>query len=736
MLPLPLVRTATASSPAALPLSVPDASLSQMTGAASIDSTSAGGSFSGLSLSARQTAAAACSPHAGSLPPSDLQALLLAAVSQNNPYNPFYYSNNLFIPQQSICSPDEPRGSVQSSSANGAGPYLRMGYPPTSSPYVHQQQQAFNLAKAALMPNGMFIPFSALGQPVHSSIAYPGLVTSSSSSSESTKSPSSQSSSEAAASLNSPNDPSSPVSSGELIPCPHSTSPGTLSTSSSCSFSCSSASAGTMPARHQHLPTGQYEIRQPSLQDPSVSRAQIMEGSPGSLVDAACVGRHSADLDYCGIDTSTEASEASADVEHGGKSRRGGEEGAELLGGGPVVEMHHPQPGQRFVDEAGNVYEYVLEEDEGGDEELVRGGDGGNSGEYRHVNILNSGMAESELMANYGILLQHPGHGYGIGGDGTVHGGWAGHVNQGGAETQKVEVKPRRKRGNSSAAKRDKSCAATGSAPKTNRRGRRKKESTLLGQLLNSENAAGQSTNESLKNNSFSVPLTTDALIQQLTSSCFPPFSSNACFDYDTADVHRQGVNTPSKLDSPSPESPEYMKFEPRQIGNRGSRASLNDCDEPSSTSNQVKMEHTCTFDEHMTSDGPSQQSPCASDDLRQSLSLEDFREMISTPLDSLQPVDVPPLPQEKKRSRVGRRRPNNPESGYPGVSWNCRMQAWLAFFVDHMGTRRSRTFKCNKLGGLEKARQTAVEWLMNKNAYLKRNCKPANASGDYVEGL
>ena len=34
----------------------------------------------------------------------------------------------------------------------------------------------------------------------------------------------------------------------------------------------------------------------------------------------------------------------------------------------------------------------------------------------------------------------------------------------------------------------------------------------------------------------------------------------------------------------------------------------------------------------------------------------------------------------------------NSTRSGYPGVSWNRRMAAWLAFFYEGH-TRRSRTF-------------------------------------------
>lgn len=47
--------------------------------------------------------------------------------------------------------------------------------------------------------------------------------------------------------------------------------------------------------------------------------------------------------------------------------------------------------------------------------------------------------------------------------------------------------------------------------------------------------------------------------------------------------------------------------------------------------------------------------------------------------------------------------------SGYPGVSWNKRMQAWLAFYYDGT-TRRSRTFSPKSLGGdTEGARIAAI---------------------------
>ncbi|CBZ55070.1 unnamed protein product [Neospora caninum Liverpool] len=66
------------------------------------------------------------------------------------------------------------------------------------------------------------------------------------------------------------------------------------------------------------------------------------------------------------------------------------------------------------------------------------------------------------------------------------------------------------------------------------------------------------------------------------------------------------------------------------------------------------------------------------------------------------------------------RRGTNNPDSGFPGVSWNSRMQAWLAFYVDKEGTRRSHTFKCNKFGGIETARVEAIDWLIRKRGELQ----------------
>ncbi|KAL7066331.1 AP2 domain-containing protein [Cryptosporidium serpentis] len=49
-------------------------------------------------------------------------------------------------------------------------------------------------------------------------------------------------------------------------------------------------------------------------------------------------------------------------------------------------------------------------------------------------------------------------------------------------------------------------------------------------------------------------------------------------------------------------------------------------------------------------------------------------------------------------------------KSGYKGVSWNSRMEAWLAFFVEN-GVRKSKTFSSRKLG-FNRAREKAIKYL------------------------
>ncbi|KAJ1607271.1 hypothetical protein OJ253_2436 [Cryptosporidium canis] len=49
-------------------------------------------------------------------------------------------------------------------------------------------------------------------------------------------------------------------------------------------------------------------------------------------------------------------------------------------------------------------------------------------------------------------------------------------------------------------------------------------------------------------------------------------------------------------------------------------------------------------------------------------------------------------------------------KSGYKGVSWNSRMEAWLAFFVEN-GVRKSKTFSSRKFG-FNRAREKAIKYL------------------------
>lgn len=74
----------------------------------------------------------------------------------------------------------------------------------------------------------------------------------------------------------------------------------------------------------------------------------------------------------------------------------------------------------------------------------------------------------------------------------------------------------------------------------------------------------------------------------------------------------------------------------------------------------------------------------------------------------------------ESNHSKLDNKKRVNPGSGYPGVSWNSRMQAWLAFYMDVDGTRRSHTFKCAKCGGVEAARIQAANWLSKKRMEIK----------------
>eukprot|EP00921_Rhytidocystis_pertsovi_P023428 GHVQ01037475.1.p1 GENE.GHVQ01037475.1~~GHVQ01037475.1.p1 ORF type:complete len:666 (-),score=54.93 GHVQ01037475.1:232-2229(-) len=63
--------------------------------------------------------------------------------------------------------------------------------------------------------------------------------------------------------------------------------------------------------------------------------------------------------------------------------------------------------------------------------------------------------------------------------------------------------------------------------------------------------------------------------------------------------------------------------------------------------------------------------------------------------------------------------------SGYPGVSWNKRMRAWLAFFYDG-STRRSRTFSPKNMGGdVEAARLAAIAFMRSVEGNKRRTTAP-----------
>ncbi|KAH8740363.1 erythrocyte membrane protein PFEMP3 [Cryptosporidium ryanae] len=64
-------------------------------------------------------------------------------------------------------------------------------------------------------------------------------------------------------------------------------------------------------------------------------------------------------------------------------------------------------------------------------------------------------------------------------------------------------------------------------------------------------------------------------------------------------------------------------------------------------------------------------------------------------------------VPEKKSRWQL-----SDPQfkSGYKGVSWNSRMEAWLAFFVEN-GIRKSKTFSSRKFG-FNRAREKAIRYL------------------------
>eukprot|EP00923_Selenidium_pygospionis_P039200 GHVN01068266.1.p1 GENE.GHVN01068266.1~~GHVN01068266.1.p1 ORF type:complete len:805 (-),score=125.30 GHVN01068266.1:506-2920(-) len=64
------------------------------------------------------------------------------------------------------------------------------------------------------------------------------------------------------------------------------------------------------------------------------------------------------------------------------------------------------------------------------------------------------------------------------------------------------------------------------------------------------------------------------------------------------------------------------------------------------------------------------------------------------------------------------------PQSGHKGVSWNSRMKAWLAFYINEDGKRCSKTFATRKLGH-ENAREQAIAFLRQKHAKQGYGTKP-----------
>ncbi|EDO06118.1 AP2 domain family protein [Babesia bovis T2Bo] len=95
----------------------------------------------------------------------------------------------------------------------------------------------------------------------------------------------------------------------------------------------------------------------------------------------------------------------------------------------------------------------------------------------------------------------------------------------------------------------------------------------------------------------------------------------------------------------------------------------------------------------------------------------------ISTPIRNAGPQGgQPPRGGGRAARGGGRKTPIPPppratpssSSGYPGVSWNKRMGAWLAFYYD-ADTRRSRTFHPKYYDfDVDKAKQAAIEFMQN----------------------
>lgn len=76
------------------------------------------------------------------------------------------------------------------------------------------------------------------------------------------------------------------------------------------------------------------------------------------------------------------------------------------------------------------------------------------------------------------------------------------------------------------------------------------------------------------------------------------------------------------------------------------------------------------------------------------------------------QPVNPSSVNSGDSNEKKNRWQLSDPQfkSGYKGVSWNSRMEAWLAFFVEN-GVRKSKTFSSRKFG-FNRAREKAIKYL------------------------
>ncbi|GIX65209.1 transcription factor with AP2 domain, putative [Babesia caballi] len=89
--------------------------------------------------------------------------------------------------------------------------------------------------------------------------------------------------------------------------------------------------------------------------------------------------------------------------------------------------------------------------------------------------------------------------------------------------------------------------------------------------------------------------------------------------------------------------------------------------------------------------------------------------------------VPIPPPPRATPSS----------SSGYPGVSWNKRMGAWLSFYYD-ADTRRSRTFHPKYYDfDVEKAKQAAIEFMKSIEKHprcsLRKSRRDAKTAAAYM---